>query len=97
MITSITGKRASALGKPSKAAIRSAIEHLGCSATRTVVVGDDPELEVAMARRAGAMAIAVHTGISGAEEFERLPTELRPHLSLPNVNELYRLMVRTVA
>jgi hypothetical protein len=37
------------------------------------VVGDDPELEVAMAHRGGALAVAVGTGVGTSSAFARLP------------------------
>jgi len=92
MITSVTGKRASALGKPSAASLRSACEHLGCAPADAVVVGDDPELEVAMARRGGALAVAVHSGVGQQDEFDALVPEQRPHLSVSSVAELYDLL-----
>jgi ribonucleotide monophosphatase NagD (HAD superfamily) len=52
------------------------------------VVGDDPELEVGMAIDSGALAVAVHTGIAGADVFAALPPARRPQLSLPGVAEL---------
>ena len=55
------------------------------------VVGDDPELEVPMARRAGALAIAVGTGVGTAGAFARLPDGRGPHLFLPGVSELLEL------
>jgi hypothetical protein len=55
------------------------------------VVGDDPELEVPMAHRGGALAVAVGTGIGGADAFARLPPHRRPHLSVPGVDDLRTL------
>jgi len=55
------------------------------------VVGDDPELEVPMARQGGALAIAVGTGIGTAGAFARLPGARRPDLFLPGVSELLDL------
>jgi len=97
MITSITGKRGRPLGKPSAAAMRSAVAHLGCAATDAVVVGDDPKLEVAMARRAGALAVGVHSGVAGAAEFDAADEALRAHLSLPGVAALYELLAAEAA
>ncbi|MDH4110195.1 MAG: HAD-IIA family hydrolase [Gammaproteobacteria bacterium] len=88
MITSITGKRATALGKPSPHALRSAADVLGCTPSELVVVGDDPALEVRMALKGGALAVGVHTGIAGAAEYAALPEKERPLLSLPNAGEL---------
>jgi NagD protein len=88
MITSVTGRRARPLGKPSKHVLRSAAKLIGCQPAELVVVGDDPELEVGMAIDSGALAVAVHTGIAGADVFAALPPARRPQLSLPGVAEL---------
>ena len=49
-IRSVTGARVTVLGKPSLLALRAASRRLGVVPARMVVVGDDPTLEVAMAR-----------------------------------------------
>jgi len=90
MITSVTGRRATALGKPSQHALRSAARHLGCKPSELVVVGDDMELEVKMALKGGALAVAVHTGIADAEA--ALAAEDRAGLSLPGVEDLLELL-----
>ena len=74
-ITSITGKRATVLGKPAAEAVRCACRHLGTEPTDLVVVGDDPALEVFMARRVGALGIAVRTGVWASGE----SCACRPH------------------
>ena len=58
------------------------------------MVGDDPELEVPMAHKGGAFAVAVHTGIGHAESFTDLPESLRPHLDLPDLGALADLLDR---
>lgn len=90
MITSITGRRATALGKPSQHALRSAARRLGCKSSEMVVVGDDPELEVRMALKGGALAVAVHTGIADADATHA--AEDQAHLSLPGVGDLLELL-----
>jgi 4-nitrophenyl phosphatase len=90
-ITSITGKRAQALGKPAPAALASALRRLDCKARDLVVVGDDPSLEAAMARRAGAMGIAVASGVVGREGFDSLPEAQRPQTG---VDELLALLAQ---
>ena len=91
-ITNITGKRATVLGKPAPEALRFACRRLGIEPAHLVVVGDDPSLEVYMARRGGALGIAVRTGTWGQGPIARLPTQHRPHLALENVGELLALM-----
>ncbi len=92
MITSVSGRRATALGKPSQHALSSAARHLGCKPSELVVVGDDPELEVRMALKGGALAVAVHTGIGGAEDSAKLAAEDRPHFALPGVADLLDIL-----
>jgi hypothetical protein len=45
-----------------------------------------------MAHRGGAMSIGVHTGLNSAEDFERLPTASRAHLSISGVDRLLELL-----
>jgi len=96
MITSITGRRATALGKPSQHALRDAASHIGCKTSDLVVVGDDPDLEVHMALNGGALAVGLHTGIAGAAEYAALETRRQPHLSLPGVGDLLRYLADLV-
>jgi NagD protein len=91
-LRSITGKRATVVGKPSIDALRMVCERLALPPEHVAIVGDDPALENAMAHKGGALSVAVHTGLYGADDFDRLPKDLRPHLSLPGVNELLTLI-----
>jgi NagD protein len=85
MITSVTGRRATTLGKPSLHALRTAANLIGCKPSELVVVGDDPDLEVRMALAGNALAVGVHTGIAGAAGFAALPPERQPQLSFADV------------
>lgn len=87
-VRSITGRRATIVGKPSAAAIRCVAGRLGVPADALAIVGDDATLELPMAHRAGALAVAVHTGLGTAESFATLPPERQPHLSLPGIEAL---------
>jgi NagD protein len=91
-IRSVTGKRAVVVGKPSPQALACAGARLGLAAHELAVVGDDPGLENAMAHRGGAVSVAVHTGLSGADDFARLPASQRPHLSLSGVDKLLEML-----
>jgi len=51
-------------------------------------VGDDPELEVPMAHRGRALAIAVASGLGAAGAYDHLPPARRPHLLVRGVDEL---------
>lgn len=88
MIKAITGKRAVVLGKPAPLGLGMACRALGIRPAEAVVVGDDPELEVAMARRSGAIGIGVLTGIGDAAAFAGLPAKRSAHLVLPSIAAL---------
>jgi 4-nitrophenyl phosphatase len=70
---------------------------IGVPIDRMVVVGDDPSLEIAMARRAGAFSVLVATGIAGREGLHALPEAQRPDLMVENVGEMWRLYRSTDA
>jgi 4-nitrophenyl phosphatase len=92
VVRDITGCRVEVVGKPALQALRAGARSLGVRPDELAVVGDDPELEVPMAHKGGAMAIAVHTGIGHAQSFTGLPAEVRPHLDLADVGVLAGLL-----
>jgi HAD superfamily hydrolase (TIGR01450 family) len=94
MIRSLTGCRVEVVGKPSLHALRTAAHRLGVPLKYLAVVGDDPDLEVPMAHRGRALAIAVHTGIGGAASFDHLPDARSPHLNVRDVGELLSICRR---
>jgi HAD superfamily hydrolase (TIGR01450 family) len=94
MLRAMTGKRAQVLGKPSRSALVSALRLMGLPQSaleRTVVVGDDPVLEMGMARSAGAVGIAVTTGLNDGDTFSRAGAALRPHAVLQGLVPLVAL------
>ncbi len=88
MLRSLTGCRVRLVGKPSLDALRSAARRLGLRPAELAVVGDDPELEVPMAHRGRALAIAVASGLGDESSFDHLPPQRRPHLQVRGVDEL---------
>jgi len=88
MIRSLTGCGLRITGKPSLDALRAAATRLGVRTADIAVVGDDPLLEVPMAHRGRALAIAVDTGLGDAAAYDHLPPERQPHLRLRGVDEL---------
>jgi len=91
-VRNVTGKRAVVLGKPSPQALACASARMGVALSQMAIVGDDPSLENAMALRCGALSVGVHTGLCDASDFERLPENRRPHLSLSGVDRLLALV-----
>jgi 4-nitrophenyl phosphatase len=97
MIKSLTGCQVLLVGKPSLAALRTASSRLGVRTADLAVVGDDPELEVPMAHRGGALAVAVTSGLADENSFSHLPPSRRPHLHLSGVDELLSICQRAAA
>ena len=64
-------------------------EEIGaCACAKVGVVGDDPAVEIIMARRGGATAFGVTTGMSTFEDWMRQPLARRPHRILNDLREL---------
>ena len=91
VIRDLTGARINIVGKPSIHALRSAAHRLDTKMKDIAVIGDDAALEIPMALRGKALAVAVNTGIDDAETFAALAEKDRPHLFLQNVNEVLQL------
>jgi 4-nitrophenyl phosphatase len=75
-------------GKPSIRALRFVAKRLGVPMRALAVVGDDPVVEVLMARRGGATALAVTTGTTQREEWQRQPRSRRPDAILTELREV---------
>jgi 4-nitrophenyl phosphatase len=91
MIKDLTSARIHVIGKPALEALRCAARRLGVRTKALTVVGDDPSLEIPMALRGGALAVAVNTGIGAADAYANLPEKKRPHLTVHDVSELLSL------
>lgn len=97
MIRSLTGKSTKVLGKPSREALRCALRRMGLGAAdeaHCVVVGDDPALEMRMARAGGALGIAVTTGLNDAAAFAAVAPAERPDAVLPGLQPLIKVFAR---
>jgi HAD superfamily hydrolase (TIGR01450 family) len=90
-IRSLTAKRARILGKPSRDAMGCALRRMGLPASagvRTIVVGDDPALEMRLARNCGAFGIAVTTGILDRAALSLTDPAERPDLVLDSLEPI---------
>lgn len=83
-----TGAKATVFGKPEIAGLQIVTELTGIPPAEMVVIGDDPNLEILMARRAGALAIGVTTGIADETAFNAMPEDQRAHHVLPALTGL---------
>lgn len=78
-IHNATGAKATVFGKPEVAGLSIVTDLTGIAAADMAVIGDDPSLEIRMARRAGAFAIGVTTGIADLDAFNAIPADERAH------------------
>jgi 4-nitrophenyl phosphatase len=75
-------------GKPSLHALRFVARKLGIPVRSVGVVGDDPAVEIIMARRGGATAFGVTTGVMTYEDWGREIGKRRPHRVLTQIRDL---------
>jgi 4-nitrophenyl phosphatase len=66
------------IGKPEPAMFRSVLEATGVAAAEALVVGDNPDSDIAGARRSGVESVLVLTGVTSAEAASRLVGETQP-------------------
>lgn len=83
-----TGVKAKVFGKPETIGLEDISDMLGIPAQEMVVIGDDPKLEIAMARKAGAFAVGVTTGTVDAAGFAAADPALRANIVLPGLQTL---------
>jgi 4-nitrophenyl phosphatase len=75
-------------GKPSIHALKYIARQLGVRRSEVGVVGDDPLVEMIMARRGGATGFGVCTGTTSRAQWAKQPLNRRPHRVLENVGAL---------
>lgn len=80
-------------GKPSLHALKLVARRLGIPMRRVGVVGDDPLVEMIMARRGGAIGFGVSTGFTSAEDWAAQPRGRRPHRIVHNLGEILQMAV----
>lgn len=82
MIEYTTGAKATVFGKPSASGLSMISDLTGVTPEQMVVVGDDPNLEIRMAREAGALAVGVTTGLNDEAAFNAIPEAHRAQIIL---------------
>lgn len=90
-LSHVTGQPYEVVGKPSHAAMRLISQTLQTHPENLLVIGDDIELESAMARRAGALAGLVLTGTTDLEALDCATEQNRPDLVVDNMNQLVEM------
>jgi HAD superfamily hydrolase (TIGR01450 family) len=87
-VRKITGAPMILTGKPSLHALRLIAKRLRIPMSRVGVVGDDPLVEMIMARRGGAVGLGVTTGITEARAWAKQPLGKKPHRVLRSLRDL---------
>lgn len=93
-LSHVTGRPYRVLGKPSQEALEMLARRMRVRPEQMLIIGDDLNLECAMARTAGALGCLVTTGTSSAADAESAPADRRPDFvaeGLPEVLELLAL------
>jgi ribonucleotide monophosphatase NagD (HAD superfamily) len=93
-IRRVTHARMILTGKPSRHAMQFVAARLGLPMSQVGVVGDDPRVEIIMARRFGAAAFGVTTGMTSAADWRRQPLSRRPHRVFTDLRQLVELLDR---
>lgn len=87
-IATCTGRKPTILGKPSPNLVRMALQMTGKALRQTAVVGDRPETDIAMARKAGCLGILLLTGVSTRSRCGAYPRGQRPDMIFHSLREL---------
>jgi 4-nitrophenyl phosphatase len=92
-IVRVTGVEPELTGKPSQHALNFVAGRLGVAPERVAVIGDDPRVEIEMARGGGALGIGVTTGTTSREQWAAQDEARRPHHVIDSLAELIALGV----
>ncbi len=96
-VATATGAVPEVIGKPSPAMFTATVEASGIDPGAAVVVGDNPDADVAGAHRAGIAAILVLTGVADAVTAEALAGERRPDAVAAGPDEVRVLLAGRVS
>jgi phosphoglycolate/pyridoxal phosphate phosphatase family enzyme len=91
-LATATGMTPEVIGKPAPAMFTATMEAAGVPASDTVVVGDNPDADVAGAHRAGCTAILVLTGVADAATLSLLEGERAPDAVAAGPDEVRALL-----
>lgn len=92
-IVRVTGVEPELTGKPSQHALNFVAGRLGVKPERVAVIGDDPRVEMEMARGGGAIGVGVTTGTTSREQWAAQDELRRPHHVIDSLAELIPLGV----
>lgn len=87
-IYTATGVDPFVIGKPETYAYNKILEETGRPASRSIMVGDRLDTDIAVGNRAGAQTVLVLTGVTSREEAESASGELKPDRIIDTLEEL---------
>ncbi len=90
-IVRVTGVEPELTGKPSQAALQFVASQLGAEPDKVAVIGDDPRVEIEMARVGGAIGIGVTTGTTSRAQWAAQDDIRRPHHVIDSLAEFLPL------
>jgi 4-nitrophenyl phosphatase len=90
-IVRVTGVEPELTGKPSLSALNFVAGQLGVAPERVAVIGDDPRVEIEMARAGGAIGVGVTTGTTSREQWAAQDESRRPHHVIDSLDEFLPL------
>lgn len=82
------------IGKPNTFFVEEAIRLTGANKSKVAIIGDRPETDILMAKRAGCTSILVLSGIAKEHSRSSYTPELRPDLICRDLNELSLLYLK---
>ena len=91
-LATATGSTPEVIGKPAPAMFSAILEAAGVAASEAIVVGDNPDADVAGAHRAGCAAILVLTGVAGAASVALLDGDRVPEAVARDPDEVRALL-----
>jgi len=87
-LTYATRKRPILVGKPKPYLVRLLLAEQKLRKEDVILVGDNPETDIAMARRTGIQSVLVLTGLAKNLDIQKLPPCQKPDLVVKNLQEL---------
>jgi phosphoglycolate/pyridoxal phosphate phosphatase family enzyme len=96
-LTAATGVPAEVIGKPAPAMFVAILEAAGLAAEDAVVVGDNPDADVAGAHRADCAAILVMTGVADSAAVARLTGERVPDAVAAGPDQVRALLATRIS
>ncbi|MBD3407636.1 MAG: HAD hydrolase-like protein [Candidatus Lokiarchaeota archaeon] len=90
-IEDATGVEAVIVGKPLPEIFHATVELLGFSITDSVMVGDNPQSDIAGGRAAGMMTILVDRGKENIVPFDSGDLDKTPHMHVKSLDEIVKL------